>query len=55
MRLLQVVSDTPLLRVMIENFEYVRWLDEPLRKTTMYPIPVERIPVGTVMPKDWIR
>ena len=55
MRLLQVVSDAPMLRVMTEDFEYIRWLDEPFRKTTMYSIPVERILVGTVMPKNWIR
>ena len=55
MRLLQVVSDAPMLRIMTADFEYIRWLDEPLRKTTMYPIPVKRIPVGTVMPKNWIR
>ena len=55
MRLLHVVSDTPMLRVMTEDFEYIRWLNEPLRKTTMYPIPIARILVGTVMPKNWIR
>ena len=55
MRLLQVVSDAPMLRIMTADFEYIRWLDEPLRKTTMYSIPTKRIPVGTVMPKSWIR
>ena len=55
MRLLHVVSDTPVVRIMIENFQYIRWCDEPLRKTTMSSIPAKRIPVGTVMPKNWIR
>ena len=55
MRLLQVVSDAPLIRIMTADFEYIRWLDEPLRKATMYSIPVERILVGTVMPKNWLR
>ena len=55
MRLLHVVSDTPAARIITENFKYIRWFDEPFRKTTMYSIPVERILVGTVMPKNWIR
>ena len=55
MRLLHVVSDTPSARIITEDFKYIRWLDEPLRKTTMYPIPAKRIPVGTIMPKNWIR
>ena len=55
MRLLHVVSDNPMIRIMTGDFKYVRWLDEPFRKTTIYPIPVERILVGTVMPKNWIR
>ena len=55
MRLLHVVADTPANRIMTEDFKYIRWFDEPFRKTTMYSIPVERILVGTVMPKNWIR
>ena len=55
MRLLHVVSDMPTNRVMTEDFKYLRWFDEPFRKTELIPIPVEKIPSGTVMPKDWIR
>lgn len=55
MRLLQVVSDAPMIRIITEDFKYIRWFDEPFRKTTMYSIPVERILVGTVMPKNWIK
>ena len=55
MRLLHVVSDTPVVRVMTGDFQYIRWCDEPLRKTDMNSIPAKRIPVGTVMPKNWIR
>ena len=55
MRLLHVVSDMPTGRVMTEDLKYIRWYDEPFRKTVMDSIPVERIPVGTVMPKDWMR
>ena len=55
MRLLQVVSDAPNIRIITEDFKYIRWCDEPFRKTTMYSIPVKKIPVGTVMPKNWIR
>ena len=57
MRLLHVVSDAPMIRIIIiiGNFQYIRWLDEPLRKTDMNSIPAKRIPVGTVMPKNWIR
>ena len=55
MRLLQVVSDAPNIRIITEDFKYIRWCDEPFRKTTMYSIPIEKIPVGTVMPKNWIR
>ena len=55
MRLLHVVSDTPANRVITEDSKYIRWFDEPLRKTDMDSIPAKRIPVGTVMPKNWIR
>ena len=55
MRLLHVVSDMPTSRVMTEDLKYIRWYDEPFRKAGMDSIPVKRIPVGTVMPKDWIR
>ena len=55
MRLLHVVSDTPSARVMTEDCKYIRWLDEPFRETYMTSIPAKRIPVGTVMPKSWIR
>ena len=55
MRLLHVVSDIPTSRVMTENLKYIRWYGEPFRKAKINPIPVERIPVGTVMPKDWMR
>ena len=55
MRLLHVVSDHLVNRVITEDFKYLRWFDEPFRKTTKYPIPVERIPIGTVMPKNWVR
>ena len=56
MRLLQVVSDAPNIRIITEDFKYIRWIDEPLRKTELHSARlVEKIPVGTVMPKDWIR
>ena len=55
MRLLQVVSDAPNIRIITEDFKYIRWFDEPFRKTDMNSISAKRIPVGTVMPKDWIR
>ena len=55
MRLLHVVSDVPTNRVITEDFKYIRWFDEPFRKTEMDSIPVKRIRVGTVMPKSWIR
>ena len=55
MRLLHVVSDVPTNRVITEDFKYIRWFDEPFRKTGMDSIPVKRIRVGTVMPKSWIR
>ena len=55
MKLMHVVSDMPTNRIITEDFKYIRWFDEPFRKTVMDSIPVERIPVGTVMPKDWMR
>ena len=55
MRLLHVVSDMPTNRVITEDLKYLRWFDEPFRTTIISPGPVERIPVGTVMPKDWMR
>ena len=55
MRLLHVVSNMPTNRIMTEDFKYLRWFDCPLREAYLYPIPVERIPIGTVMPKDWMR
>ena len=55
MRLLHVVSDVPTNRVITEDFKYIRWFDEPFRKTGMDLIPEKRIRVGTVMPKHWMR
>ena len=55
MRLLHVVSDMPTNRVMTKDLKYIRWYDEPFRKTEMDSIPVKRIRVGTVMPKHWMR
>ena len=55
MRLLHVVSDTPANRVITEDSKYIRWFDEPFCETCMTSIPAKRIPVGTVMPKGWIR
>ena len=55
MRLLHVVSDAPINRIMTEDLKYIRWFDEPFRKTVMDSIPVKRIRVDTVMPKDWIK
>ena len=55
MRLLHVVSDSPINRIITEDLKYIHWYDEPFRKAKISPIPVKRIPVGTVMPKDWMR
>ena len=55
MRLLHVVSDMPTNRVITEDLKYLRWFDEPFRKVKVSPIHVERIRVGTVMPKDWMK
>ena len=42
-------------RVITEDCKYIRWNDEPLRKTDIWNGGFTKIPVGTVMPKDWIR
>ena len=55
MRLLHLVSDCVTSRVITEDCKYIRWFDEPFRKTGMGSIPAKKIPVGTVMPKNWIR
>ena len=55
MKLLHVVSDVPTSRIMTEDFGYIRWFAEPFRKTKMSSISVKRIPVGTIMPKNWMR
>ena len=55
MRLLHVVSDKPVARIMTEDFKYIRWDTDRFRETYMNSIPAKRIPVGTVMPKSWIR
>lgn len=42
-------------RVVIGNYQYIRWGDEPLRITTMIPADLPKVPKGTVMPKHWMR
>ena len=42
-------------RVITEDCKYIRWCDEPLRKTALWSGGFTKILVGTVMPKDWIR
>ena len=42
-------------RVVTEDYQYIRWGDEPLRTTEMIPRSLIKVPKGTVMPKHWIR
>ena len=42
-------------RVITEDCKYIRWCDEPLRKTALWSGGFTKILVGTVMPKDWMR
>ena len=42
-------------RVVTEDYQYIRWCDEPLRITEMCKSSLIKVPKGTVMPKHWIR
>ena len=42
-------------RIVIGNYQCIRWCDEPLRITEMSPVGLIKVSKGTVMPKDWIR
>ena len=42
-------------RIVTENYQYIRWCDEPLRKTGMDKSSLVKVNKGIVMPKNWIR
>ena len=42
-------------RVVTEDYQYIRWCDEPLRKTGRDKSGLINVPKGTVMPKHWMR
>ena len=42
-------------RVVTEDYQYIRWCDEPLRITKMDESGLTKVHKGTVMPKHWIR
>ena len=42
-------------RVVTEDYQYIRWCDEPLRTTDMISWYLIKVPKGTVIPKHWIR
>ena len=44
-----------LTRTVTEDYQYIRWGDEPLRITEMIQRSLIKVPKGTVMPKHWIR
>ena len=46
----------PLNRVVTEDYQYIRWCDEPLRITKMdKSAGLIKVDKGTVMPKHWMR
>ena len=57
MRLMFIFRDNHLglLKIVIEECQYIRWHDEPLRITKVITANLIRIPKGTVMPKYWLR
>ena len=57
MKLMFTLRDNYLMlnRVVTENYQYIRWCDEPLRITGMDKSGLIKVPKGTVMPKYWIR
>ena len=42
-------------RVVIGDYQYIRWCDEPLRITVMDKSGLVKVHKGTVMPKHWMR
>ena len=42
-------------RVVTEDYQYIRWCDEPLRITGMDKSDLVKVHKGTVMPKHWMR
>ena len=42
-------------RIVTENYQYIRWFDEPLRTTEMIPGSLLKVTKGTVMLKHWVR
>ena len=42
-------------RIVTEDYQYIRWCDEPLRITGMDKSGLTKVHKGTVMPKHWIR
>ena len=42
-------------RIVTEDYQYIRWCDEPLRKTGMDKSGLVKVHKGTVMPKHWMR
>ena len=57
MKLMFILRDNylTLTRIVTEDYQYIRWFDEPLRTTEMIPRSLIKVPKGTVMPKHWIR
>ena len=42
-------------RAVTEDYQYIRWCDEPLRVTGMDKSDLVKVRKGTVMPKHWMR
>ena len=42
-------------RVVTEDYQYIRWCDEPLRVTGRVKSGLINVPKGTVMPQHWMR
>ena len=57
MKLMFTLQDNclTLTRIVTENYQYIRWFDEPLRTTEIIPGSLIKVPKGTVMPKNWNR
>ena len=57
MKLMFILRDNylTLTRIVTEDYQYIRWFDDPLRTTEMIQRSLIKVPKGTVMPKHWIR
>lgn len=57
MKLMFTLQDNclTLTRIVTENYQYIRWCDEPLRITGMDKSGLVKVHKETVMPKHWMR